>query len=113
MKKNNFYIGFPFCGIVFFSLLDSFFTIHLMKNGFIEVNPLMRYFIELGDQIFLFVKYMFTVTGVLILFKYRDRFLFGSKFTAYHAAFILMFFYVALIAYEIFSLTGVINGVTI
>jgi len=53
--------------ILFLSLADAFFTILIIKNGGIELNPIMALAIEKGIFAFLLSKYLLTSVGLLIL----------------------------------------------
>lgn len=39
------------------SLLDALLTMILLSQGATELNPVMRYFLSHGPQVFIFVKY--------------------------------------------------------
>lgn len=39
--------------IIFLTLLDSFFTIHLVQNGATELNPVLSYYLNHSHLVFL------------------------------------------------------------
>ncbi|MBC2710396.1 MAG: hypothetical protein HGJ94_05175 [Desulfosarcina sp.] len=49
------------------SLLDAALTLTLLSQGAEELNPVMRYYLNQGPQIFLLVKYGLTALSVLII----------------------------------------------
>ena len=49
------------------SLLDALLTLILISQGATELNPVMRYFLSHGTQMFIFVKYSLTVLSVMII----------------------------------------------
>ena len=53
--------------IVILSLLDSFFTIHLVQNGAEELNPILSFYLEHGHMAFFAVKYFLTTATIFII----------------------------------------------
>ncbi len=53
--------------VVGLSLLDAALTLTLLDKGAVELNPVMRYYINLGPGIFLMVKYGLTALALLIM----------------------------------------------
>ena len=49
------------------SLLDAVLTLTLLGRGAVEVNPIMRYYIELGPWLFVVVKYGITALALLLI----------------------------------------------
>lgn len=49
------------------SLLDALLTLLLMAQGARELNPVMRYYLNHGPQVFLLVKYGLTTLSVLLI----------------------------------------------
>ncbi len=49
------------------SLIDAALTLALLHRGAVEINPVMRYYIGLGPQIFIVVKYSLTAIALFIL----------------------------------------------
>lgn len=49
------------------SLLDALLTLTLIAQGAQELNPVMRYYLTHGPQVFLLVKYGMTALSVLII----------------------------------------------
>ena len=53
--------------LILLSILDSIFTIAIVSQGGIELNPIMGSMIEQGDLIFFLVKFTLIVMCVTIL----------------------------------------------
>jgi hypothetical protein len=51
--------------ILTLSLVDGFFTLHLTKDGAVELNPVMAYFLDLSPWAFMSVKYLLTSLSVI------------------------------------------------
>ena len=49
------------------SLVDAALTLTLLHRGAVELNPTMRYYIGLGPQIFIVVKYGLTAIALMIM----------------------------------------------
>jgi hypothetical protein len=58
--------------IVFLSVTDSIFTIYFLSRGFREINPLMNIAILTGKPAFIILKYLFTITGILVLGLHKN-----------------------------------------
>ena len=49
------------------SLLDAALTLLLLARGAVELNPLMKFYIDLGPSTFVIVKYGLTALGLFII----------------------------------------------
>jgi len=49
------------------SLVDAALTLLLLDRGAVELNPLMKFYIELGPGTFVIVKYGLTALGLFII----------------------------------------------
>ncbi len=49
------------------SLLDAALTLLLLARGAVELNPLMKFYIDLGPGTFVIVKYGLTALGLFII----------------------------------------------
>lgn len=58
--------------IIILSISDSLFTLHFLKKGFREVNPLMNIAILIGKPAFIISKYIFTIIGILVLGLHKN-----------------------------------------
>ncbi len=52
--------------VLLLSVADALLTLWLLENGAIEINPIMAYFIEVGADAFMAVKYFLTSLAVVI-----------------------------------------------
>lgn len=53
--------------ILFLSVTDAYLTLWLIGEGAMEINPVMAYYLSLGPNIFLAVKYLMTAAAVTIV----------------------------------------------
>ena len=88
------------------SLLDALLTLILISQGAKELNPVMRYFLSHGPQVFISVKYGLTVLSVLIIMFIKEalstRYRIGTDvffhiFAAFFGSVVLWEFYLLLI----------------
>lgn len=63
----------PILLILLLSMLDAFFTLVLIGNGAVEVNPLMAFYLEIGPGVFLVVKYVLTCLSLFVLLMFSHR----------------------------------------
>jgi hypothetical protein len=56
--------------ILILSVLDAFLTVILIRSGAVELNPVMAYYLNIGPQTFMIVKYALTSLSVFILLVY-------------------------------------------
>jgi hypothetical protein len=49
------------------SILDAIFTLTLISRGAKELNPVMRYYLSHGSEVFITVKYGLTALPMLII----------------------------------------------
>lgn len=66
--------------ILFLSILDALLTLYLIENGFLEINPVMAYFLGFGPLTFMGAKYFLTSIGVVILLIFKNVFFSKPKF---------------------------------
>jgi hypothetical protein len=61
-----------FIAILLLSLCDAFLTLFLLSIGAVELNPIMAYYININESIFVFVKYGLTVlsAGIILTLPY-------------------------------------------
>lgn len=66
--------------ILFLSILDALLTLYLIEHGFLEINPVMAYFLKFGPLVFMGAKYFLTSIGVVILLIFKNAFFSKPKF---------------------------------
>lgn len=65
--------------ILVLSVMDAFLTIMLIRNGAVELNPVMAYYLAMGPQTFILIKYALTSLSVFILLVYSSVVLRGLQ----------------------------------
>ncbi len=68
--------------ILSLSVMDALFTLYLIGQGAVEVNPIMDYFLAYGPLSFFAAKYLLTSLGVLLVLVNRRAFIFGTRVRA-------------------------------
>lgn len=53
--------------VLILSLLDAALTLTLLARGASELNPVMRYYIDLGPWLFVLVKYTITALALILI----------------------------------------------
>lgn len=93
--------------VLMLSLLDAFLTLWLIDHGAIEINPIMNYYLGLGVNAFVAIKYMITVVAVTIvvlsnhLFSRILRIQLGSLLKVFAGCFSLV------VAWELFLIAQI------
>jgi hypothetical protein len=82
------------------SIVDAVLTIHLLREGADELNPLMDHLLARGIQPFLLVKYVLTAGGLPLLVIYQNHYLFGTRVRVGHLIPIAVAMYAILIGYQ-------------
>lgn len=77
------------------SVSDSLFTIHFLRKGYLEINPLMNVAILIGKPVFILSKYILTVTGILVLGLHKNFILVRELMV------LIIIFYILLNSYHI------------
>jgi len=90
------------------SCMDSIFTLKLLQLGSSELNPVMKYFIDLDSGLFFAVKLFLTSFCVMFIVMHKKFRLF-KLISGYHMLIGTLVMYVTLISYELSMLTGVLN----
>jgi len=52
--------------------VDSYFTLILINQGAVEINPVMRFALRFGTYPFFFIKYFLTIVSVIILLIHKN-----------------------------------------
>ena len=72
IKKNKKYF-LLIVGIFLFNILDGVLTIDAIKKGAEELNPIMRFLLEIDYSLFLFIKITLISFCLFIFWKYREK----------------------------------------
>lgn len=88
------------------TLIDGFLTLELIEMGSDEVNPVMRFFLGIGPESFLTVKYVLTASAIPVLMIFKNHRMFRTRFCVGYLIpmflglyFILIFYQVELLAH--------------
>ena len=91
-------------GVLLLSSIDAFFTLRILELGGIELNPVMKYFIEWNLWGFIYFKLFLTAICIMVLLVHTHiKWLNLIKVT--HILYGCFAFYVGLIFYELFLLS--------
>jgi hypothetical protein len=88
------------------SIVDAVLTIHLLREGADEINPLMDHFLAHGVQRFLLIKYVLTAGGLPLLLIYQNHYLFGTRIRVGYLIPIAVAMYAVLIGYQLILIQG-------
>jgi hypothetical protein len=87
------------------SILDAILTLILLSQGAKELNPVMRYYLSHGPQVFIFVKYGLTVLPMLIILVANEALTHRYRIGADIIFFIFAAFFAGVIIWECYLLT--------
>ena len=87
--------------IFFLGVIDALLTLWLLNRGAYEVNPIMKYFLQIGPYPFFIFKYFLTITSVLFLLIFRNVSIRGIRLKARSVLYYIIIFYLAIVAWEI------------
>jgi hypothetical protein len=83
------------------SVIDAVLTIHLLRAGAKEINPLMDGLLERGIEPFLLIKYVLTAGGLPLLLIYQNHHLFGTRIRVGYLIPVVVAMYAVLIGYQL------------
>jgi hypothetical protein len=83
------------------SLVDAALTIHLLRAGCDELNPLMDCLLGYGVRPFVLVKYLLTASGLPVLLIFKNYYLFGTRMRVGHLIPLVVAMYCLLIGYQL------------
>ena len=101
----------PFVFILFsitvlLSATDAMFTLFIINNGGEEINPFMRYLLEIDITAFFWVKFFLTSFGMLFLVSHK-HFTFYEVVRGYHIMYAVFATYFILVSYEIYLISEI------
>ena len=99
----------PFVFILFsitvlLSATDAMFTLFIINNGGEEINPFMRYLLEMDITAFFWVKFFLTSFGMLFLVTHK-HFTFYQIVRGYHIMYGVFATYFILVSYELYLIS--------
>lgn len=65
--------------ILLLSIIDAYFTLHLVDHGAAELNPVMAYYLDHSPLAFFAMKYLLTTAVILLILSIKDVHLFNSR----------------------------------
>lgn len=86
---------------------DAFLTLRLMQHGAVEVNPIMRFFLEWNDSAFVIAKVTLSSFGIVLLAAHY-HFKWIRIFRVSHILHMLIVGYLLLLSYELYLLFVVV-----
>lgn len=86
--------------LVALCIIDALFTILIVSNGGVEINPVMNFFININVFLFIVVKMVLTVGGVMFLVAYQHVKLFNI-ISSKHVLLTISAIYIILIIHEL------------
>lgn len=60
--------------LILFGITDTLNTLTIIERGGIEVNPIMNYYLSIGNEAFIFVKMSLTLVCTYYIYKYSSLF---------------------------------------
>jgi hypothetical protein len=89
-------------GTMSLSILDAFLTLRLVGENVHEANPVMDFFLKMGPFQFIMIKWFMTAFGLITLLILKNYYLWQGRVRIVTVLFLLPFFYLVLVSYEIF-----------
>lgn len=94
--------------ILILSVIDAFLTVMLIRNGAVELNPVMAYYLSIGPQAFLAVKYALTSLSVFILLVYGSVVLRGGQYYIRSVFPFIITAFASVVVWEIYLMVTVV-----
>lgn len=89
------------------SIVDSFLTLRLVGENIAELNPVMKFFLNLGPFEFIMFKWFLTAFGLITLLVLKNHYLWQGRIKAVAILVLFPFLYLLLVSYEVLM---VLNG---
>ncbi|HLV01077.1 MAG TPA: DUF5658 family protein [Acidobacteriota bacterium] len=83
------------------SMTDGALTLRLLELGARELNPVMRFYLELGPGMFIAFKYLLTSSGLLFLVMHQKRSFFGGQITGRQIIFTTPVIFALVVCYQV------------
>ena len=94
--------------ILILSVVDALLTMMLIRNGAVELNPVMAYYLDIGPQVFLAVKYALTSLSVFILLVYGSVAFRGAQIHIRSVFPLIITAFVSVVVWEIYLMVKVV-----
>jgi hypothetical protein len=92
--------------IIFLSVIDALLTLHLLKHGGQEANPVMAYFLQFGPYTFFIFKYLLTVIPTICLLMFRNIVVRVLRISARWVLYVMAVFYLVVVGMEIYFVSN-------
>ena len=96
-------------GIILLSLTDALLTLHLIRNGAAEINPIMEHFLKYGPLPILAAKYLLTTASIVLLLIYKNVYIFGTKIRAKYLFIVIFLIFASVVLWELFLILFVLK----
>jgi len=112
-KENTFVdfhevkLGVIFVITLVLCISDAFLTLLIINHGGEEVNPFMKYLMDLDIYLFFWAKFFITAFGMLFLISHKN-FTFYRVITGYQLFYGIAVIYVCLINYEFYLISQIV-----
>ena len=94
--------------ILVLSIIDAILTLILIRNGAVELNPVMAYYLNISPQIFMFVKYALTSLSVFILLIYGSVVLRGGLIQIRSVFPLIITVFASVVVWEIYLIIKIV-----
>ncbi len=91
---------------ILFSVADAVLTLKVTALGGYELNPVLRFYLDLSPRVFVLSKYLFTSAGVLFFVKHQGCPIFCGLLTGKHLLAATALLYAAGVVYQLALLQG-------
>lgn len=95
--------------VILLSVADAFLTLHLIRNGAAEVNPIMAHFLKYGQLPFFAAKYSLTTASLVLLLIYQNVHIFRTKIRAKYLFVFCFIFFASVVLWELYLITYVLE----
>ena len=96
--------------IIILCVLDALFTFWLLNRGAYEVNPILKWFLQIGPYTFFFFKYLLTCGSLICLLMFRNIVIRGIKISTCSLLYFIIVFYVAVVVWELHLISSLPNA---
>ncbi|MGV7225129.1 MAG: DUF5658 family protein, partial [Nitrospinales bacterium] len=78
-----------------------------LNRGAYEVNPIMKYFLQIGPYTFFFFKYFITIASLFCFLMFRNVVIRGIKISIHSLLYFIIVCYLAVVGWELHLLSNV------
>ena len=93
--------------IILLGVIDALLTLSLLNRGAYEVNPIMKYFLQIGPYTFFFFKYFITIASLFCFLMFRNVVIRGIKISIHSLLYFIIVCYLAVVGWELHLLSNV------